>query len=216
MEANVPPSRGLPGRARPGSRLAGWRAKAVIIASAVAILSVVVVYRHVTDGETADADTTTSTTVPRETDDNDIATSTTESREGPRGRNVPLETVEIGDCMNLPAAADRRSASLSTDEAALTVWLVPCDQPHEREVFHLFELPVGPYPGEAQVQAFAREQCTARFEEYVGVAPERSGLHFTYVWPSRTTWGMGIRKGGCGLFDAVGRDLTGSMVGTRR
>ena len=75
---------------------------------------------------------------------------------------------------------------------------------------------MGPYPGEAQVQEFAREQCTVRFEEYVGVAPERSGLHFVYVWPSRSTWGMGIRKGGCALFDAVGRDLTGSMVGTGR
>jgi hypothetical protein len=87
---------------------------------------------------------------------------------------------------------------------------------HEQEVFHLFELPAGPYPGEAQVQAFAREQCTARFAQYVGVSPERSGLNFVYVWPSRATWGEWIRKGGCALFDAVGGDLTGSMAGTRR
>jgi DNA-binding SARP family transcriptional activator len=200
-DAKVRPSRGLARRARPGSRLANWRAKAGIITGAVVILSVGLLYRHFTDGDTADADTATSTTV---------------SRERPPGRNVPIETVEVGDCLNLPAASDRRPGSVSTDETALSVWLLPCEQPHEREVFHLFELPVGPYPGEAQVQAFAREQCTVRFEEYVGVAPERSGLHFVYVWPSRATWGTGIRMGGCALFDAVGRDLTGSMVGTRR
>jgi DNA-binding SARP family transcriptional activator len=216
VDAKVRPSRGLARRARPGSRLANWRAKAGIITCAVAILIVGLLYLHVTDGDTADADTATGTTVPRETDDSNTATSTTVSRERPPGRNVPIETVEVGDCLNLPAASDRRSGSLSTDETALSVWLVPCEQPHEREVFHLFELSVGPYPGEAQVQAFAREQCTVRFEEYVGVAPERSGLYFVYVWPSRATWGTGIRMGGCALFDAVGRDLTGSMVGTRR
>jgi hypothetical protein len=53
-------------------------------------------------------------------------------------------------------------------------------------------------------------------EAYVGVAPEWSGLDFFYVWPRRDAWEMGSRRGGCSLFDAVGRDLTGSMAGSRQ
>jgi DNA-binding SARP family transcriptional activator len=217
-EWNVRPSPGLARSARPGRRLAAWRVAAGIIAVAVAILvSVLFLYQHV-DGDTADADTATSTTVPRETDDGDTATSTTVPRERPPGRIIPLEMLEVGDCYNLPQGIDRQvqSGGVSSENAVLTVWLVACEQPHEQEVFHLFELAAGPYPGEAEMQAFAREQCTARFAEYVGVSPERSGLHFVYVWPSRTSWGQWLRKGGCALFDPVGRDLTGSMAGTRR
>jgi DNA-binding SARP family transcriptional activator len=218
VEVDVRPS---PGRARgamPERRLAAWRATAGIVTVAVAILaSLVLLYRHI-DGDTADADTATSTTVPRVTDDSDTATSTTVSGERPPGRIIPLETLEIGDCFNLPRGIDRQvqSGGVSSDNSVLTVWLVACKQPHEQEVFHLFELAAGPYPGEAEIQAFAREQCAARFAEYVGISPERSGLHFVYVWPSRTSWGQWLRKGGCALFDPVGRDLIGSMAGTRR
>ena len=94
--------------------------------------------------------------------------------------------------------------------------LVPCEGPHEQEVYHLFELAEGPYPGDEQVEALAREQCAAQFEVYVGVAPAWSGLDFIYVWPGRDIWEMGNRRGGCSLLDATGRDLTGSMAGSRR
>ena len=205
-------------RARPGSRLANSRATVGIVTGAVAFSASLglPLYRYVAAHGDA-AETETNATASTEPDDTD-RTAPPGSRESrPLGRNVSIEAVEVGDCYNLPRGIDRQvqSGGLSTEEIALTVWLVPCDEPHEQELFHLFELPAGPYPGEAQVQAFAREQCTARFEEYVGVSPDRSELHFVYVWPSRTTWGQWIRKGGCALFHAVG-DLTGSMVGTRR
>jgi hypothetical protein len=97
-----------------------------------------------------------------------------------------------------------------------TVSLVPCEGPHEQEVYHRFELAAGPYPGDEQVQALASEQCSAQFHEYVGVAQQESELDFIYVFPVQDGWESGDRGGGCSLYQAAGRDLVGSMAGTRR
>ena len=180
-------------RASTVGRPADRRATVGIIAGAVAFLASLglPLYRHVTaDGETA--------------------AGTEVSRQGTaEGREVSIRTLQVGDCLNLLPGTD-------PTEVAETVLLVPCDGPHEQEVYHLFELAAGPYPGDEQVEALAREECTAQFEEYVGVAAEWSALDFFYVWPGRDTWEIGNRRGGCSLLDAVGRDLTGSMAGSRR
>jgi DNA-binding SARP family transcriptional activator len=86
----------------------------------------------------------------------------------------------------------------------------------EQEVFHLFELPAGPYPRGSAGASVRTRTVHGAFRGVRRCPPERSGLNFVYVWPSRATWGECIRKGGCALFDAVGGDLTGSMAGTRR
>jgi DNA-binding SARP family transcriptional activator len=151
------------------------------------------------------------------TADSETAAGTEESREEPaEGREVSIRTLQVGDCLNTLPGPDPPVQPGGVTEVAETVLLVPCEGPHEQEVYHLFELAEGPYPGDEQVEALAREQCAAQFEVYVGVAPAWSGLDFIYVWPGRDIWEMGNRRGGCSLLDATGRDLTGSMAGSRR
>jgi DNA-binding SARP family transcriptional activator len=176
------------------------RATVGIITGAVAFSGSLglLLYRHVT----ADSETAAGTEV---------------SREGPtEGREVSIRTLEVGDCLNTLPGPDPPVQPGGATEVQETVLLVPCEGPHEQEVYHLFELPAGPYPGDEQVEALAGEQCSTQFEEYVGVAPEWSGLDFFYVWPGRDAWELGNRRGGCSLVDATGRDLTGSMAGSRR
>ncbi|HEX6311309.1 MAG TPA: BTAD domain-containing putative transcriptional regulator, partial [Acidimicrobiia bacterium] len=125
------------------------------------------------------------------------------------GQEVPISTLVVGDCIDLLPGTDPAVVPLS-------VLLVPCDRPHEQEVYHLFELAAGAYPGDQQVDALARDQCHAQFEEYVGIDPAWSGLDFIWVWPPRDTWETGNRRGGCSLVDALGHELTGSMAGSKR
>jgi DNA-binding SARP family transcriptional activator len=202
-------------RATTANKPADRRATTGIIAGAVAFSGSLglLVYRHVTDDSVpADSKVAASTEVSSE--------STTDvSRDGPpEGRPVSIEALEVGNCLNLRpgTAPPDQTGGISTAEAAPIVLLVPCEQPHEQEVYDLFEFPVGPYPGDAQVQALARGQCAAQFEEYVGIAPERSRLDFVYVWPAGDEWVSGIRRAGCSLFEAWGRDLTGTTKGSRR
>jgi hypothetical protein len=97
-----------------------------------------------------------------------------------------------------------------------TVLRVPCEEPHEHELYDLFELAAGPYPGDEQMRAFAIEHCSAEFQNYVGISPDESELDFFYVYPDRNFWEQGYREGGCSLFHGAGVHLTGSMQGSRR
>ena len=125
------------------------------------------------------------------------------------GREVPIDMLEVGDCFNLPPDYDP-----SSEFAPSTALLIPCDRPHESEVYHGFELAPGPYPGDQQVLAQADQQCSIAFEEYVGTDPASSGLDYSFVYPSSGSWTSGDRTGGCALFDALGDQLTGSMATT--
>jgi DNA-binding SARP family transcriptional activator len=120
----------------------------------------------------------------------------------PLGRTLPLSELHIADCFIV------RSLE--------TVWAVPCEQPHEAEVYHLFELVPGPYPGDDDVNLLAIDECTTAFEAYVGIPPDRSEVRYRYVKPDRTQWELGNRNGGCALVDPGGDYMVGSMLGVRR
>ena len=66
------------------------------------------------------------------------------------------------------------------------------------------------------MQAQAIDQCSVQFQNYVGVAPDQSGLAFFYVYPDGAVWQQGIRLGGCSIYEPSGLDLTGSMAGSMR
>jgi DNA-binding SARP family transcriptional activator len=222
-------------RARKAGAPAARRATVAVITGIVAFSASLglLVYRNVTpDSDTADrteasggseiadrteasggSETADRTEVP---DGSETADRTEESNEVPAGREVSTSTLQVGECFNTLPAPDPPVQPGGVTEVQPTVLLVPCEEPHEQQVYHLFELAAAPYPGDEQVRALALEQCSNQFEAYVGTAPAFSGLEFLYVWPTQWAWESGDRLGGCSLYDARGRDLTGSMAGSRR
>jgi DNA-binding SARP family transcriptional activator len=215
-------------RARTPEVPAARRATVAVITGVVAFSASLglVVYRYVTpDGQTA-ADSTEASD-DRETPDTTEASEDREPGDQPddttattvHGRPTTIDQLQIGDCSNRLSefGNSMRGASVSQLWAsARTVSVLPCEEPHYQETYHLFELPAGPYPGDEQAQALAIDQCSVQFRNYVGVAPEQSALAFFFVWPDRTYWEQGIRGGGCSLREASGLDLTGSMRGSQR
>jgi DNA-binding SARP family transcriptional activator len=175
-------------RASRANRRIGWAAPGAILAGVVALSAVLglAVYRYMTaDNETA-ADTTVPTTSP-------LA-----DREA-----VDLKDLQLGDCFVLPR-------SYVTGTVPDAVWRVPCQAPHDAEVFHLFTFLPGPYPGDAEVEARSHQQCVIGFKLYVGISPDLSELNFAYAKPDESLWNRGIRKGGCALYYPTGRKLIGS------
>jgi DNA-binding SARP family transcriptional activator len=179
-------------RASMANRRIGWAATAATIAGAIALSAAfgLALYRYVT----ADRETAADTTVAGEDPADE--------------REVPLTSLRLGNCFDLPPSA---GASVRD-----YVWLLPCERPHQAEVFHVYSLAAGPYPGDEEVEALALKQCTIVFQLYVGISPDWSELSFSHVWPGQSQWESGDRGGGCALFHRSGRDLTGSMRGTRR
>lgn len=85
-----------------------------------------------------------------------------------------------------------------------------CEDPHEYEVFFVYEFPVEPYPGDDAVVDGLEAVCQNRFDGYVGRDYESSALDTWSVWPGQGLWENGNRIGECLLYNLDGDTMTGS------
>jgi hypothetical protein len=76
--------------------------------------------------------------------------------------------------------------------------------------------PEGAYPGQAAVDAFASAPCETAFGAYVGIDFETSTLDLITLTPSELSWARGDRQISCVAIARDGRQLTGSVKGSRR
>lgn len=118
---------------------------------------------------------------------------------------VAVDDLRVGDCFNTSDAAE-----ISEVDG------IPCDQPHDYEVFALTTHDAAAFPSEAELDAVFETSCAAAFAEYVGVPYADSELYASMITPSEGSWGDGDRDITCFLHDLEGRQLTGSMRGAGR
>ena len=104
----------------------------------------------------------------------------------------------------------------SLESANETLPVVPCDEPHEGEVYALVEIDdLDAYPGERELSNRAELECLARFAGYVGVELADSTLCTTYMIPSIRGWqDDGDRTVVC-LTVSAGGPLTRSVAGSQ-
>jgi len=117
----------------------------------------------------------------------------------------PFE-LQVGDCFDDPD---------DPVEQLIEVPLIGCEEPHDNQVFALFDLPDGDFPGDAEVADQARDGCLGRFEDYVGTPYADSELFAAWLPPTQGSWEAGDRQVVCVLFDADGQ-LVGSQQGAER
>jgi hypothetical protein len=123
---------------------------------------------------------------------------------------VDASDVVVGDCFDDPYG--------DTDEWVEVdeVRLVPCDQPHDLEAFHRFELPDGDFPGDDDMDRAVDEECIPAFEEFVGRSYEDSELDLAFLTPTADSWTDGDREVVCSLYAMDLSPLEGSMAGSGR
>ncbi len=147
-------------------------------------------------------------TITATSDDGDVNWEVTETSspdmdvEGPQTASVFELTV--GQCFNSPDTPQVQD-----------VELLPCDQPHQAEVYSLPQYPAGPdepYPGDDVVRSWAENQCVnVDFATYVGVPFGQSALGASWLTPTQGSWeNSDDREVICVLIDANGGQLTGS------
>ena len=111
----------------------------------------------------------------------------------------------VGDCMNEVS-----------EELVSEVPVVPCDQPHDEEVFFDLTLEGDEYPGDDVIQTQADDACLAQFEPFVGMAYDSSALGFYAYRPSQESWEqMDDRIVSCVIYDPAGQ-VTGTLAGAAR
>ena len=96
------------------------------------------------------------------------------------GQLAPVD-LQVGDCLKEP---------VPFDVATTSVDVVPCSSPHRGEVFHVFELPEGPWPGVDEVDRFSTGGCTAAFETFIGITIDLSTLDGASFQPVEESWAL--------------------------
>jgi hypothetical protein len=116
-------------------------------------------------------------------------------------------SMEVGLCFDDEADAADEVSSVPD---------VPCDEPHDNEVFALIQYTGETFPGADAMQAEAVDLCIGEFEGYVGLAYEESELEVFPLVPTQASWDGGDREIVCALYALDLSQLTGSMKGAAR
>ncbi|MFD7631509.1 septum formation family protein [Streptomyces sp. NPDC059851] len=122
-----------------------------------------------------------------------------------------VKDIRKGDCFNTEDDLAKTQESDGT-EARQSVRTVPCDQPHEGEVYAVFTLDGGAFPGTDKVVASAEEKCGGKaLADYVGGDASKlpKTLEVFYYYPQASSWTLGDRTVTCFLGNADGTS-TGS------
>lgn len=91
---------------------------------------------------------------------------------------------------------------------------VDCAEPHDNEVYYLFDLPDGSFPGSNAVDTAADEGCFEAFQPFVGTEYVNSILWYSYLTPTSGSWDAGDREVVCFLWHGELEKLEGSMRGS--
>ena len=88
----------------------------------------------------------------------------------------------------------------------------PCSEPHDNEVFAIFDARLSEFPGSEQMTAYGTDKCIARFEAYVGRDYQSSALDVMPITPTARSWdAQNDREVICALYRMDLEKMTGSM-----
>jgi len=130
------------------------------------------------------------------------------------GDVVNLHDMEDGSCFNRYSwVQDDRQVELDTR--------VPCLDPHQHEVYLRTQHPAragAPWPGDREMEAFARAQCYGAFADFVGQIYELSELELGYLTPDRVDFEheqARFRSIHCYVHRGDGEEMVGSARDSR-
>lgn len=129
-----------------------------------------------------------------------------DSQEVVEAGTADVFNLRVGDCFD----------DESLDGGVSEVPAVPCAEPHDNEIYFIYDLPDGDFPGVTEVETLADEGCAAQFEAFVGAAYETSAIDYWALYPSEDTWTqIGDREVICSVWEP-GVKVTGTLAGVAR
>lgn len=117
------------------------------------------------------------------------------------GGSVSATALKVGDCL----------ADLQDSTNVTSLPGVPCSVPHEGEVYAVYDLPDGAYPGQAEVEAQVQSDCSARLDAYAPQTVGDSSIGLYFVYPLEANWATGDHEVVC-VATAVSGTTTGSIT----
>lgn len=119
--------------------------------------------------------------------------------------NIGAFQLRSGDCFN------DAGFSFEGEEEISSLAGVPCSDPHDNEVYAIFDVSLSSYPdSEDAMFEHALEQCLDRFAGFVGVAYEVSELDILTLYPTPASWQQNDREVVCAVYNMDNAQLVGS------
>ena len=123
---------------------------------------------------------------------------------------VDAVAIQVGDCFTDPPTGTETFTEINA---------VPCTEPHDAEIYLVFDHPAGddaPLPPQSEFDAMLADRCLTEFDHYVGLAYELSDLDVYTIFPTGESWPHGDRELACAAYPLDGSPLVGSVQGSRR
>ncbi|WP_169738855.1 septum formation family protein [Jiangella gansuensis] len=125
--------------------------------------------------------------------------------EGAGGETQDVFDVGLGDCIS----------NFNAEEQISELTVIPCEEEHDQEVFAVFEVPDGEFPGSDAFEEQVATECVAEFETFVGLTYDESVLEIQWLEPTEDSWAQGDRELVCTVLDPEG-PVTGTLEGANR
>jgi hypothetical protein len=108
--------------------------------------------------------------------DNDSVSSSATAAADTDSGTVSVTKLKPGNCIN----------GLNGIGSIEDLPVVSCALPHEGEVYAVFELPAGPWPGDTAVQEQSEKRCSAELKTYAPKAADT--VEVLYLHPLQLSW----------------------------
>lgn len=115
--------------------------------------------------------------------------------------DLSTQELQIGDCIN----------ELQTTDAAVTVPGVPCTEPHEGQVYDVFEVSGIRFPGNEKIFELAEEDCFDTLDDDFPELWSDQSVEVFYFYPTPDSWRQGDQGITCVARYRDGR-RTGSVL----
>lgn len=121
--------------------------------------------------------------------------------------SIDVFDMHVGDCFD-----DSDDSSDGFYEFS-SVAGVPCTDPHDNEVYAVFDVSIASFPGEEDMYEQAFDSCLKRFDRFVGKDYMSSSLDIMPLYPTSASWKQGDREVICAVYDMNLAKLEGSVEG---
>ena len=123
--------------------------------------------------------------------------------------DIDAFAMRVGDCFSDSPGILDGSAEVQ-DVAGL-----PCSEPHDNEVYAVFDVSLDLFPGDESLFDLSTAACRKRFKSFVGKSYDYSILDMFAIYPTDESWSqLNDREGICAVYRVDYKKLTGSTKGS--
>ncbi len=120
--------------------------------------------------------------------------------------------LQVGDCFDdSQSILDSGSSEVEVQDVAG----MPCSEPHDNEVYAVFDVSFDAFPGDESMFDLSTAECVKRFKSFVGRSYEESIIDVFAIYPTQESWSqLNDREVICAVYHVNFEKLTGSKRGS--